>query len=52
MSILFNLSQYLYYGEDYYQAIFDEYQPRDFATYSQSIQNATDQLAHAILTTI
>jgi hypothetical protein len=52
LSILFNLSQYLYYGEDYYQALTDEYISRDPTTFIQNLQNQTSQVAHTILDTI
>ena len=52
MSILFNFSQYIYYGEDYLQTMNNEYQSRDPQSYFEQIRNTRSQVVHTILTTI
>ncbi|CAF1526860.1 unnamed protein product [Adineta ricciae] len=48
LSILFNLSQFLYYGSDYLGAMSREAQKRDPTAYFGRVQNSS-QIAHTIL---
>lgn len=51
MSVLFNLSQYFYYGEDYWAAITREANSRDPSSFFSKF-NTGDQIGHTVLTTI
>jgi hypothetical protein len=48
---MYNLSQNLYYGEDYYQAMTDEYNSRNTTRYFETVQHTPEQISHIILTT-
>ena len=52
MSILFNFSQYIYYGEDYLQTMNNEYQSRDPQSYFEQMRTEPEQVWHTVLTTI
>jgi hypothetical protein len=52
MSILFNFSQYFYYGEDYLQTMTNEFQSRDPEPYFEQLRTQPAQIFHTILTTI
>jgi len=49
ISTLFNYSQYLYYGEDYFQTMTDEYNSRDTTTYLNVLRNSVNQKFHSAL---
>jgi hypothetical protein len=49
ISTLFNYSQYLYYGEDYFQTMTDEYNSRDTTTYLNVLRNSINQKFHSAL---
>ncbi|UJR24418.1 hypothetical protein I4U23_005794 [Adineta vaga] len=49
--VLFNLSQYFYYGEDFYRALTREANSRNINDYFQRVANSP-QIAHTILSTI
>lgn len=51
VTILFNLSQYFYYGEDYWIAIGREAVSRDPSTYFKQLSDASN-IGHLILTSI
>ncbi|CAF1124982.1 unnamed protein product [Adineta steineri] len=51
ISVLFNLSQYFYYGNDYLGSLTREADSRDLTPYFDRMTNSS-QLAHTILTTI
>lgn len=49
MSIFYNYSQYLYYGNDYYDTIVDEFNSRDTATYFRVLQASVNEQWHTLL---
>jgi hypothetical protein len=49
ISTLFNYSQYLYYGEDYFQTMTDEYNSRNTKTYLNILDNSVNQKLHSAL---
>ncbi|CAF1246125.1 unnamed protein product [Adineta steineri] len=52
MSILFNLSQYMYYGADYWQALTNDAISRDPVDYDNKIGHSPTQIGHTILASI
>lgn len=49
--LLYNYSQYWYFGDTYIHAIVSEYQSRDTYTYFQALTNSSEQIAHTVLAT-
>ncbi|CAF1382396.1 unnamed protein product [Rotaria magnacalcarata] len=49
--LLYNYSQYWYFGDTYIHAIVSEYESRDTNTYFQVLKNSSEQIAHTVLAT-
>ena len=49
--LLYNYTQYWYFGDTYINAMVSEYQSRDTNTYFQVLKNSTEQIGHTILAT-
>ncbi len=49
--LLYNYSQYWYFGDSYIHAIVSEYESRDTSKYFQVLSNSTEQIAHTVLST-
>jgi hypothetical protein len=47
LSILYNYTQYFYYGESYLQSIVDDYNARDTSRYFTELRNSTQQILHS-----
>jgi hypothetical protein len=50
--IFYNYSQYIYFGDDYFQAMADEYNSRNTSGYFSRVANDSKQIAHVILSTL
>ncbi|CAF3328095.1 unnamed protein product [Rotaria socialis] len=49
LSILFNFSQFFYYGESYLKSINDDYISRDTSNYFNLLKSSTQQILHMVL---
>ncbi|CAF0758864.1 unnamed protein product [Adineta steineri] len=49
LTVLYNYSQYLYYGENYIQTMSNEYNSRDTATYLAIFRNSVNEKLHTLL---
>lgn len=47
--ILYNYSQYFYFGDTYLHSIYSEYHSRDTNVYFQVLQNETQSIGHLLL---
>ncbi|CAF4691280.1 unnamed protein product, partial [Rotaria magnacalcarata] len=45
----YNYSQYIYYGQDFYQIITNEFDSRDFQLYMDQRLNQTAEIGHTVL---
>jgi len=49
ISVTYNYSQYLFYGQDYFETMTNEYNTRDTPTYFKLLHNSVNFLFHTIL---
>ena len=50
--ILFNYSQYWYFGDSYIHAIVSEFESRDTNRYFRTLTNSSEQIAHTVLSSL
>ncbi|CAM4759559.1 unnamed protein product [Rotaria magnacalcarata] len=52
LTIFYNYSQYIYYGEDYYETMTNEFNSRNTSAYFNRMEVSIEQIFHTILSSI